>query len=181
MRAFTRAMAQTPAAASRIAISPFLRAVSQSEAISDLLTRYHMALMTQVRQTSLCKFGARCDLALEPVILLLSTVSGEAARTARQPPTKPLRASATKSLAGHSINFWRTSRPQDRCGAPANVTLVRRRPSISANRVQIAHLLGHGVFALRRPGRPVRCIIVRSGTDAAIAAVRSGIDCGRRW
>jgi CRP-like cAMP-binding protein len=47
VRAFTRAMVQTSGAASRIAISPFRRIVSKSEAISDLLTRYHMALMAR--------------------------------------------------------------------------------------------------------------------------------------
>jgi CRP-like cAMP-binding protein len=44
VHAFTRAQVQAPGAASRIAASPFRRAVSKSEAIGDLLTRYHMAL-----------------------------------------------------------------------------------------------------------------------------------------
>jgi len=54
VRAFTRAMVQAPGVASQIAVSPFRRAVRKSEAINDLLTRYHMALMCQVQQTSLC-------------------------------------------------------------------------------------------------------------------------------
>jgi hypothetical protein len=38
-------MVQAPEVASRIAVSHFRRAVSKSEVINDLLTRYHMALM----------------------------------------------------------------------------------------------------------------------------------------
>jgi CRP-like cAMP-binding protein len=72
VRAFTRAMAQTPVAASRIAISPFRRAVSKSEAISDLLTRYHMALMTQVQQTSLCNSVHDAPSRLSRLLLLLN-------------------------------------------------------------------------------------------------------------
>ena len=72
VRAFTRAMAQTPVAASRIAISPFRRAVSKSEAISDLLTRYHMALMTQVQQTSLCNSVHDATSRLSRLLLLLN-------------------------------------------------------------------------------------------------------------
>ena len=53
VRAFTRAMVQA-GVASRIAVPHFRRAVRKSEAINDLLTRYHMALMCQVQQTSLC-------------------------------------------------------------------------------------------------------------------------------
>ena len=72
VRAFTRAMAQTPVAASRIAISPFHRAISKSEAISDLLTRYHMALMTQVQQTSLCNSVHDATSRLSRLLLLLN-------------------------------------------------------------------------------------------------------------
>jgi hypothetical protein len=54
VRAFTRAMVQAPGVASRIAVSHFRRAVAKSEAINDLLTRYHMALMCQV-----CAFPPR--------------------------------------------------------------------------------------------------------------------------
>jgi hypothetical protein len=54
VRAFTQAMVQAPGVASQIAVSHFRRAVSKSEAINDLLTHYHMALMCQVQQTSLC-------------------------------------------------------------------------------------------------------------------------------
>jgi Crp-like helix-turn-helix protein len=70
--AFTRAMAQTPGAASRIAVSHFRRAVSKSEAISDLLTRYHMALMSQVQQTSLCNSVHDAISRLSRLLLLLS-------------------------------------------------------------------------------------------------------------
>ena len=72
MRAFTRAMVQTPGAASRIAVSPFRRAVSKSEAISDFLTRYHMALMTQVQQTSLCNSVHDAISRLSRLLLLLN-------------------------------------------------------------------------------------------------------------
>ena len=41
VRAFTRALVQAPGIASRIAVTHFRRAVSKSEAINDLLTRYH--------------------------------------------------------------------------------------------------------------------------------------------
>jgi CRP-like cAMP-binding protein len=54
VRAFTQAMVQAAGVASRIAVPHFRRAVRKSEAINDLLTRYHMALMCQVQQTSLC-------------------------------------------------------------------------------------------------------------------------------
>jgi CRP-like cAMP-binding protein len=43
-----------PGVASQISVPHLRRAVRKSEAISDLLTRYHMALMCQVQQTSLC-------------------------------------------------------------------------------------------------------------------------------
>jgi hypothetical protein len=69
VRAFTRAMVQTPGAASRIAISPHV--VSKSEAISDLLTRYHMALMAQV-QTSLCNSVHDATSRLSRLLLLLN-------------------------------------------------------------------------------------------------------------
>ena len=72
VRAFTRAMVQTPGAASRIAISHFRRAVSKSEAISDLLTRYHMALMAQVQQTSLCNSVHDATSRLSRLLLLLN-------------------------------------------------------------------------------------------------------------
>jgi CRP-like cAMP-binding protein len=72
VRAFTRAMAQTPGAASRIAASHFRRAVSKSGAIGDLLTRYHMALMNQVQQTSLCNSVHDATSRLSRLLLLLS-------------------------------------------------------------------------------------------------------------
>ena len=72
VRAFTRAMVQTPGAASRIAISHFRRAVSESEAITDLLTRYHMALMAQVQQTSLCNSVHDAASRLSRLLLLLN-------------------------------------------------------------------------------------------------------------
>ena len=58
VRAFTQAMVQAAGVASRIAVPHFRRAVSKSEAMNDLLTRYHMALMCQVQQTSLCNSAA---------------------------------------------------------------------------------------------------------------------------
>jgi Crp-like helix-turn-helix domain len=50
----------------------FRRAVSKSEAISDLLTRYHMALMTQVQQTSLCNSVHDATSRLSRLLLLLN-------------------------------------------------------------------------------------------------------------
>jgi CRP-like cAMP-binding protein len=54
VRAFTRALVQAPGAASRIGVSHFRQALRKSEAFHDLITRYHMAVMAQVQQTSLC-------------------------------------------------------------------------------------------------------------------------------
>jgi CRP-like cAMP-binding protein len=75
VRAFTRAMVQAPGVASRISASPFRRAVSKSEAISDLLTRYHMALMCQVQQTSLCNSVHDSISRLSRLLLVLSEQS----------------------------------------------------------------------------------------------------------
>ncbi len=72
VRAFTRAMVQAPGIASQIAVSPFRRAVSKSETINDLLTRYHMALMCQVQQTSLCNSVHDATSRLSRLLLLLS-------------------------------------------------------------------------------------------------------------
>jgi CRP-like cAMP-binding protein len=72
VRAFTRALVQAPGIASQIAVSPFRRAVSKSEAINDLLTRYHMALMCQVQQTSLCNAVHDATSRLGRLLLVLS-------------------------------------------------------------------------------------------------------------
>jgi CRP-like cAMP-binding protein len=72
VRAFTRAMVQAPGVASQIAVSHFRRAVSKSEAINDLLTRYHMALMCQVQQTSLCNSVHDATSRLSRLLLVLS-------------------------------------------------------------------------------------------------------------
>jgi CRP-like cAMP-binding protein len=72
VRAFTRAMVQAPGAASRIAVPHFRRAVSKSEAINDVLTRYHMALMCQVQQTSLCNSVHEATSRLSRLLLVLS-------------------------------------------------------------------------------------------------------------
>jgi len=72
VRAFTRALVQAPGAASRISVSHFRRAVSKSEAISDLLTRYHMGLMCQVQQTSLCNSVHDATSRLSRLLLVLS-------------------------------------------------------------------------------------------------------------
>lgn len=71
-RAFTRAMVQASGVASQIAVSHFRRAVSKSEAINDLLTRYHMALMCQVQQTSLCNSVHDATSRLSRLLLVLS-------------------------------------------------------------------------------------------------------------
>jgi CRP-like cAMP-binding protein len=75
VRAFTRAVVQAPGVASRIAVSHFRHAVSKSEAINDLLTRYHMALMCQVQQTSLCNSVHDATSRLSRLLLLLSEQS----------------------------------------------------------------------------------------------------------
>jgi CRP-like cAMP-binding protein len=72
VRAFTRAIVQAPGVASRIAVSHLRRAVSKSEAINDLLTRYHMALMCQVQQTSLCNSVHDATSRLSRLLLVLS-------------------------------------------------------------------------------------------------------------
>ena len=72
VRAFTRAMVQAPGVASRIAVPHFRRAVSKSEAINDVITRYHMALMCQVQQTSLCNSVHDATLRLSRLLLVLS-------------------------------------------------------------------------------------------------------------
>jgi CRP-like cAMP-binding protein len=72
VRAFTRAMVQAPGAASRITVPHFRRAVSKSEAINDVLTRYHMALMCQVQQTSLCNSVHDATSRLSRLLLVLS-------------------------------------------------------------------------------------------------------------
>jgi hypothetical protein len=61
-----------PGVASQIAVSHFRRAVSRSEAINDLLTRYHMALMCQVQQTSLCNSVHDATSRLSRLLLVLS-------------------------------------------------------------------------------------------------------------
>jgi CRP-like cAMP-binding protein len=72
VRAFTRATVQAPGSASRIEASRFRRAVNKSEAIGNLLTRYHMALMCQVQQTSLCNSVHDAPSRLSRLLLLLS-------------------------------------------------------------------------------------------------------------
>ena len=72
VRAFTRAMVQAAGVASRIAVPHFRRAVSKSEAMNDLLTRYHMALMCQVQQTSLCNSVHDATSRLSRLLLVLS-------------------------------------------------------------------------------------------------------------
>jgi CRP-like cAMP-binding protein len=77
VRAFTRAMVQAAGVASRIAVPHFRRAVSKSDAINDLLTRYHMALMCQVQQTSLCNSVHDATSRLSRLLLVLSEQSEE--------------------------------------------------------------------------------------------------------
>jgi CRP-like cAMP-binding protein len=75
VRAFTQAMVQVSGTASRIAISHLRRAVRNSDAINDLLTRYHMALMCQVQQTSLCNSVHDATARLSRLLLLLNEQS----------------------------------------------------------------------------------------------------------
>ena len=72
VRAFTRALVLAPGVASKISVPHLRRAVSKSEAISDLLTRYHMALMCQVQQTSLCNSLHDAVSRLSRLLLVLS-------------------------------------------------------------------------------------------------------------
>ena len=72
VRAFTQAMVQAAGVASRIAVPHFRRAVRKSEAINDLLTRYQMALMCQVQQTSLCNSVYDATSRLSRLLLVLS-------------------------------------------------------------------------------------------------------------
>jgi CRP-like cAMP-binding protein len=72
VRAFTRALVQAPGVASKISVPHLGRAVSKSEAISDVLTRYHMALMCQVQQTSLCNSLHDAVSRLSRLLLVLS-------------------------------------------------------------------------------------------------------------
>jgi CRP-like cAMP-binding protein len=78
VQAFTRAVVQAPGAASRIAVVHLRRAVGKSEAINDLLTRYHMALMCQVQQTSLCNSVHEATARLARLLLLLNEQSESA-------------------------------------------------------------------------------------------------------
>jgi hypothetical protein len=55
----------------------FRRAVRKSETINDLLTRYHMALMCQVQQTSLCNSVHDATSRLSRLLLVLSEQSEE--------------------------------------------------------------------------------------------------------
>jgi CRP-like cAMP-binding protein len=75
VRAFTRALVHAPGVASRIEASHFRRAVSKSEMILSLLTRYHMAQMCQVQQTSLCNSLHDATSRLSRLLLLLSEQS----------------------------------------------------------------------------------------------------------
>jgi CRP-like cAMP-binding protein len=77
VHAFTRALVQASGTASQIAVSPFRRAVRKSETISDLLTRYHMALMCQVQQTSLCNSVHDAISRLSRLLLVLSEQAGK--------------------------------------------------------------------------------------------------------
>ena len=77
VRAFTRAMVQAAGVASRIAVPHFRRAVRKSEAINDLLTRYHMAVMCQVQQTSLCNSVHDAASRLSRLLLVLSEQGGD--------------------------------------------------------------------------------------------------------
>jgi CRP-like cAMP-binding protein len=71
VRAFTRALVQAPGAASRIAVSHFRHVLKASEPVADLITRYHMAMMAQVQQTSLCNSVHDATSRLGRLLLLL--------------------------------------------------------------------------------------------------------------
>jgi CRP-like cAMP-binding protein len=71
VRAFTRALVQAPGTASRMSIARFRDALRKSEALADLITRYHMAMMAQVQQTSLCNSLHDAPARLSRLLLLL--------------------------------------------------------------------------------------------------------------
>jgi CRP-like cAMP-binding protein len=77
VRAFTRAMVQAAGTASRIGVPQFRRVFQKSEAISDLITRYHMAMMAQVQQTSLCNSVHDASSRLSRLLLLLDEQSDQ--------------------------------------------------------------------------------------------------------
>jgi CRP-like cAMP-binding protein len=77
VRAFTRALVQVPGAASRMPVARFRDALRKSEAISELMTRYHMAMMAQVQQTSLCNSLHDGLARLSRLLLLLDEQSGK--------------------------------------------------------------------------------------------------------
>jgi CRP-like cAMP-binding protein len=71
VRAFTRALVQAPGTASRMSIARFRAALQKSETLTDLITRYHMAMMAQVQQTSLCNSLHDATSRLSRLLLLL--------------------------------------------------------------------------------------------------------------
>ena len=73
VRAFTRALVQASGTASRMSIARFRSALRKSDALSDLITRYHMAMMAQVQQTSLCNSLHDATSRLSRLLLLLET------------------------------------------------------------------------------------------------------------
>jgi CRP-like cAMP-binding protein len=73
VRAFTRALVQAPGTASRMPIARFRDALRKSDALADLMTRYHMAMMAQVQQTSLCNSLHDAPSRLSRLLLLLET------------------------------------------------------------------------------------------------------------
>jgi CRP-like cAMP-binding protein len=75
VRAFTRALVQAPGSASRLPIARFREALRKSDTLSDLMTRYHMAMMAQVQQTSLCNSLHDATSRLSRLLLLLDTQS----------------------------------------------------------------------------------------------------------
>jgi CRP-like cAMP-binding protein len=75
VRAFTRALVQAPGTASRLPIARFREVLRKSEPLADLMTRYHMAMMAQVQQTSLCNSLHDATSRLSRLLLLLDTQS----------------------------------------------------------------------------------------------------------
>ena len=67
VHAFTRALVHAPGVASRIEASHFRRAVSKSETINSLLDPLSHGADVPSPANLVVQFGARCDLAPEPV------------------------------------------------------------------------------------------------------------------
>jgi len=134
VRAFTRALFQAPGVASKISVPHLRRAVSKSEAISNLLTRYHMALMCQVQQTSLCNSLHDAVSRLSRVLMVLSeqgegdTISFSQERLADMLGAAPLERDSGCTEAAvaalHQLSTWTNREHQPRGAQSRRVRML---------------------------------------------------------